>query len=453
MRLARRSLVVLFLLPGLYACALPHKVPRVHATGRVPVYAAETSGSPIDFPSSGAPDASAAYDAVSLAAAEAGSSARSSIGLAPPGRQMIHVAQMTVRVANREVAMRRLETIAAEGGGPIYSLTLGEMTFGVPPARLRTTLDEVAELGEVVSRSLSAEDVTDRFVDLRLRLEVAQKARQRLVALLEARGDIKEILEVERDIRRLTEEIESIEGTLRSLEDRVAFSRITVTLTERAAPIPTPAPPARRGVGGILPWVADSGVDSVLRSPPPDPPLDGGRGRWGLHGPKFRLATDDPERVVPDGFLPVLHDRETLLAATASDDRLRVRFLEMPKSEAELDFWAEAALHELRDYRGYRPRVGDGEGDSESAEPASEPTANPVETLAMDRPELVGRAMRFVAGERGREWLYDIYLVAAPGASDRLIVAEFAREKRSTDPLSKAVEDAVRGLRSGSLRR
>ncbi|MCK4575546.1 DUF4349 domain-containing protein, partial [candidate division WOR-3 bacterium] len=98
-------------------------------------------------------------------------------------------------------------------------------------------LDEIKNIGEIESKNISEEDVTEEYYDIEARLENKRKVRERLFDLLRKAYKVKEILEVEREIERVGEEIERLEGRLRYLNIKTDYARITVTIYNRRIPI------------------------------------------------------------------------------------------------------------------------------------------------------------------------------------------------------------------------
>jgi hypothetical protein len=103
----------------------------------------------------------------------------------------------------------------------------------VPAEHFNMIFEEILRLGEVLDRFIETFDVTEYFRDLETRLDISRKTRERLYVLLERTTDVEERLKILREIKRLTDEIERIEGNLRTLEEQVSFSRITVELVPR----------------------------------------------------------------------------------------------------------------------------------------------------------------------------------------------------------------------------
>lgn len=79
------------------------------------------------------------------------------------------------------------------------------------------------------SRTISARDVTEEFLDVSLRIQIKKETEQRYREILAKAKTVRDILEVERYIGRIRTEIESLEGRLKYLENRISFSTLTVT--------------------------------------------------------------------------------------------------------------------------------------------------------------------------------------------------------------------------------
>ncbi|MGE5327015.1 MAG: DUF4349 domain-containing protein, partial [Deltaproteobacteria bacterium] len=103
----------------------------------------------------------------------------------------------------------------------------------IPAIQLDAAIAELKQQGRVVQESLSGEEVTKQYADLNARLANARVAEQRLNALLANRtGKVSDVLEVEHEISRVRGEIERMDTERKSLENRVNYSTIDVTLSE-----------------------------------------------------------------------------------------------------------------------------------------------------------------------------------------------------------------------------
>lgn len=82
------------------------------------------------------------------------------------------------------------------------------------------------------SKEINVKDVTEEFLDIQARLKTKKELEQRFIDLLKVAKNVTEILEIEKQIGELRSDIESIEGRLKYLQNRVSFSTLTMTFYE-----------------------------------------------------------------------------------------------------------------------------------------------------------------------------------------------------------------------------
>ena len=102
------------------------------------------------------------------------------------------------------------------------------MTVRVPEPALEQAMESVSQLGKVVKRDISADDVTERVVDLTARAGTLRAIRDRLRGLLERAGSINEIITVEQELARVQAELDSIEQRLEYLRGNAALAELSV---------------------------------------------------------------------------------------------------------------------------------------------------------------------------------------------------------------------------------
>ncbi len=152
---------------------------------------------------------------------------------APHDAQMlVYTAHVTMAVYQVASALDAIEAIARGMGGYLAARNDTQIEIRVPRARFDEALHKVEASGDVVHRDVSAEDVTDAYVDLEARLKNARAVRDRMQALLE-KASVKEAIEIQKELERITGEIEVLEGKLKLLTSRVAYSTIDVTFEAR----------------------------------------------------------------------------------------------------------------------------------------------------------------------------------------------------------------------------
>lgn len=188
------------------------------------------------------------------------------------GRDIIFTAEMTVAVTDvataGEAATREIERL---GGYLFGQHTTGSpdptsvLTFKVQPADFQAALAALGAIGEVRSQNVTANDVTERVVDLESRIATAVASVDRLRSLLAEATDIDAIVSLESELLARETELETLRGSLRTLQDQVALATITVTLTEAAShpelALAITAYPAHDS-GASCPGDAGRGVDT-----------------------------------------------------------------------------------------------------------------------------------------------------------------------------------------------
>jgi hypothetical protein len=120
------------------------------------------------------------------------------------------------------------------------------LELSVPADRFERTMDRLASLGGVRSRSVSAEDVTDQLVDDDARLRNLRRTEADMLRIMDRSGDIADVLSVENQLSTVRDQIERLDAERASLADRVTYAEIALTLTTDAdAPAAEPSPAAR----------------------------------------------------------------------------------------------------------------------------------------------------------------------------------------------------------------
>lgn len=104
------------------------------------------------------------------------------------------------------------------------------LVIRVPAAQFDTLL-QVLLKGSIFTdtKNITAEDVTEEFVDAEARLKSKKAVEQRYLDLLKQARSVPEIVQVEEQLRILREEIEAKEGRLKYLNDQVSYSTIRLT--------------------------------------------------------------------------------------------------------------------------------------------------------------------------------------------------------------------------------
>jgi len=173
----------------------------------------------------------------------------------PTARKVVRNGNLSVEVADLAAALAAVKTETAAAGGYVtnetqgrdeYGIRQGSITCRIPADTLDQTLAKFQALGRVQSVAVQAEDITEQYFNLEIRLRNQQQLESRLLKLLDQPGNkVSDLVEVEREVARVRSEIDELEGRKRFWDSQVALSTLRVELHE-------PRPVIAGGGGGVL---------------------------------------------------------------------------------------------------------------------------------------------------------------------------------------------------------
>ncbi len=172
---------------------------------------------------------------------------------------IVYTATITMAVYQVQPNLALVERIAKESGGYLSLRNDNQITVRVPRAKFDAALGAIEKIGDVLHRDVSAEDVTDQYVDLEIRIKNGRAMQTRLKQLLE-KAAVKEAIDIEKELARVTQELELLEGKLKLLSDKIAYSTITVVFAARGNALQS----ASR-VRLPFPWLQQLGLVNLLQ--------------------------------------------------------------------------------------------------------------------------------------------------------------------------------------------
>jgi len=183
--------------------------------------------------------ADAAYaDAASGREREAPASYTSNTSHQEQARKRILTGGCTIRTASFAAGILEVAGIADKYKGWVESSSDNRITIRIPAENFRKAFDEILFAKDVVDKYEEADDVTDRYSDLSIRLGVLKNTRQRLEKLLAAETETEKKVPILREIKRIDDQIERIKADLEYLDKAIAYSKITVTFVSYSYEIP-----------------------------------------------------------------------------------------------------------------------------------------------------------------------------------------------------------------------
>lgn len=187
-------------------------------------------------------ETAASQSAASLAGGAATSETADTTAQVPRSRpQLIKKAAISLIVDSVDKSVNAVSEIINKQQGDLISLQEQQPTktnarhtasiqLRVPQNLLQPTLDELAKLGTVQSRNISAEDVGDRLVDIQARLTNLRKTEANLQKIMDRAGSVRDVLSVAQELSQVRQSIEQIDAQLKNLTNQVAYSTITLKL-------------------------------------------------------------------------------------------------------------------------------------------------------------------------------------------------------------------------------
>jgi len=173
-------------------------------------------------------------------------------------RKVVYSGRFDIVVPDVEKAVAATRKMAETMGGYMQQMTGKGIVVRVPAARFDEAVESLGKMGTITEREVTAQDVTEEYVDLALRLANARKLVEKLQELLGRAKTVKEALDVEKELARVRTEIELMEGQLNRLKSRIAYATLSVEFT------PTEEGPENLRPGLPFAWLYDLGLDNLF---------------------------------------------------------------------------------------------------------------------------------------------------------------------------------------------
>lgn len=187
------------------------------------------------------PEMRADHQMAKLAATESVAQNAPTAQVMPSRSQLVKKANISVLVNSVDKSIDIVLQIIEKQQGDLIKLTeqqpkneyarhTASIQLRVPQNLLEQTLEEIATLGTLKNRSITAEDVGAQLVDFQARLSNLRKTESNLQKIMDRSGSVRDVLDVARELSEVRQTIEQINAQLKNLQNQVAYSTITVNL-------------------------------------------------------------------------------------------------------------------------------------------------------------------------------------------------------------------------------
>lgn len=249
-------------------------------------------------------------------------------------RMVIRTGKYRIRVNSIKNAVQNINILTAEHSGEIKEIktsggySKADIIIKVPVEKFFELMDAIEKTGKIISKNISAEDVTRNFRDVMLRKKTLHKILKRLKTILETTESAEEKISILKEIERIEQKLATMQAKAEYYKKNAAFSTIHVTLF------------LHRG-HGIKKYIPSP--FSWIRSLSPD-------GRYNVTVCDA-IKTDIPETWFSQ--VDAYDKKKTPWMYTAPGNSVKVRAGTVENyPEADMNFWKQAVEHDFisRDY-------------------------------------------------------------------------------------------------------
>lgn len=167
---------------------------------------------------------------------------------APAEQKVIKTSYLSLEVEEFRTAADAVGAVAKNYNGYVSDSSvqdykgrkIGYVTVRVPSGKFEDVVKEIEQIGTLKEENVSLEDVTEHYIDLKARLENFKRQEERYLEILDMAATVEDVLKVEAQLERIRGNVESLQGTLNYLDNRIDFSTIQVRLSEPAQVIHEP---------------------------------------------------------------------------------------------------------------------------------------------------------------------------------------------------------------------
>jgi outer membrane murein-binding lipoprotein Lpp len=172
------------------------------------------------------------------------------------GRMIIKNAEIRLLVEDTDIAINLATQAIGDVGGYIVSSRVwyqahydgknykyASITIGVPVSEFERMLNKLRGTAvQVLDETATGEDVSDQFVDLQSQVTNLEATRERIKSFLDDAKTVDEALRINQELANVEAQIEQLKGQMNYLQDRSAYSTITVTFEPKLPELATPTP-------------------------------------------------------------------------------------------------------------------------------------------------------------------------------------------------------------------
>lgn len=165
-------------------------------------------------------------------------------------RYVVRTATLSVESKDVAGALARTRTLVVAAGGYVGGENTSLDSAGrlrssvqlrVPPGAYDKLLADLSGLGALLTRTVDAQDVTSRVIDVASRVKSQQASVERVRALMKRADQLSEVVALENELRTREADLEALQAQQASLATRTDLATVTLRLSEPARRADAPA--------------------------------------------------------------------------------------------------------------------------------------------------------------------------------------------------------------------
>ena len=155
-------------------------------------------------------------------------------------RSIIYTGWMSLETDDIDLTINKIKQVISSSDGYVDNISVdksekfeyGYITVRVPQDQFSNVVQSIENLGELKNKNINNNDVTDQLFDLKIRIENAKATEARFIQILDKAVNISDILQIEQELNRIRTDIEILEGHINNLNNRVAYSSLTINVSK-----------------------------------------------------------------------------------------------------------------------------------------------------------------------------------------------------------------------------
>lgn len=161
-------------------------------------------------------------------------------------RKLVTTVNLELETKEFEQTMSGIEAKIQELGGYIESMDVyngssyagsrsnryADMKIRIPAPKLNSFMNTVSDIGNIIRRNDNVEDVTLSYVDMESRRDTLRTEQSRLLEFLDRADSVETVIALEERLSEVRYQLESMESRLRTLDNLVEYSTVSLNVTE-----------------------------------------------------------------------------------------------------------------------------------------------------------------------------------------------------------------------------